>query len=301
MMIIVLRSRSGRNKMTLQRKDAAKFSKSKLLDKYNDIDIYIEDTAKNYDKLYVNIFKRIFNDQYKIDNVYPIGSRGNVIKKCNEKKDNIKKPTLFVVDGDLYMLKGENELPRGVFRLPYYCIENLLLDVNAIINYIDEEHTSLREEDIVSEFSYDEWKSVCEYPLVELFIRYAMIQKLNIPSVPNVSIPIKDFLDDNDNSTIDPEKVKNKISDLDGVIVNSKGQEIFTETYQEILERMESSLCKLTTHVSGKDYLYPMIHSKVSTILSKGVSHMNFKQRLALNCDISQVIDCRNSVITPSI
>ncbi|MBF4228181.1 hypothetical protein EAY83_25020, partial [Vibrio anguillarum] len=78
-----------------------------------------------------------------------------------------------VVDGDLYMLKGENELPRGVFRLPYYCIENLLLDVNAIINYIDEEHTSLREEDIVSEFSYDEWKSVCEYPLVELFIRYA--------------------------------------------------------------------------------------------------------------------------------
>lgn len=300
MMITVLQLKLGVYRMTLQRRDAAKFSKSRLLDKYNDIDIYIEDTAKNYDKLYVNIFKRVFYNKYRIDNVYPIGSRGNVINKCREKKDSIKRPTLFIVDGDLYIIKGEPALPQGVFRLPFYCIENLLLDVNSIIKYIDEEHTSLREEQIVDEFSYIQWKAICESPLVELFIRYAMIQKLNMQGIPNVSIPIKDFLDEENNSIIDSNKVNRKIIELDSIIIASKGQDVYDSTYEDMNNRLESTVCKLTTHVSGKDYLYPMIHSKVSSILNKGVAHMNFKQRLAMNCDISQVLGCHNSVITPS-
>lgn len=286
--------------MSLQRKNSAKFSRSRLLENYNDIDIYIEDTAKNYDKLYLNIFKRVFGGTYQIDNIYPIGSRGNVINKCKEKSVSVKRPMLFVVDGDLYLLKGEKKLPLGVFRLPYYCVENLLLDKNAIISFINEEHMSLREEEIVSKFSYPDWKLICENPLTELFIIYAIIQKTNIQGVPNVSIPVSEFRDDKNNSIINKRVISQKILELEAIIVSKIGQAKLDELKTEMNQIAQSSHCKLSTYVSGKDYLYPLIYEKISEILNRKVSHMNFKQRLALKCDISKIMDSHNTVLTPA-
>ncbi|MFS1463761.1 DUF4435 domain-containing protein [Vibrio lentus] len=284
--------------MTLKRKDSAKYAKSVLLKSYNDIDIYIEDTAINYDKVYVNIFKRVFRKKYKIENVFPIGSRGKVINKCKEKTDSITRPTLFIVDGDLFLLKGENNLPKGTFRLPFYCIENILIDHNSILEYIDEEHANLREENIINSLDYKNWINICSPLLSELFLRYAMVQKANLTGVPNVSIPVKDYCKP-ESFDIDKSKIEEKISQLDIALKEKLGNANFEKLKNEMISIMSSTTCKLTTYVSGKDYLYPIIHHKVSTILNKGVSHINFKQRLALKCDISLVSQCHNSVLLP--
>lgn len=285
--------------MRLERKDSAKFAKSKLLASYNDIDIYIEDTARNYEKIYVNIFQRVFNGKYQINNVFPIGSRGRVINKCQTNSTKISRPTLYLVDGDLYIMKGENKLPPGIYRLPAYCIENILLDINAIIDYINEEHPALRKEQIISSFSYENWKVTCKDPLVDLFIIYAVIQKLNIPNLPNVSTPVSDFMPQVDDTIIDSHIVRNKITDLERVIISTVTEDVYQKTKIEIISVLDPSLCHLMTYVSGKDYLYPLLYKKASNVLNKSISHINFKQRLAMKCDVSRLMNCHSDVLTP--
>ncbi len=284
--------------MALERKESAKFSKSKLLQDFNEIDIYIEDTAKNYDKIYINIFKRVFSGKYRIDNVFPIGSRGSVIKKCLEKSGKIYRPMLFIVDGDLYLLKGEAApLPKGVFRLPFYCVENLILDVNAIIDYIDEEHIGLREEQVISEFSYDKWRAACEIPLINLFIVYAVVQKLNLEGVKNVSIPLSEFLDPNDSSIIKETSVYKKIKEIESLAISKVGEDYYLKVRAEVCGNIDENICKVSTYVSGKDYLYPLLYSKACGVLNRNISHVNFKQRLAMKCDISKIMSSHDSVL----
>lgn len=286
--------------MLPQRKDSAKFAKSKLLIQFNDIDIYIEDTAKNYGKIYVNIFQRVFSEKYKINNVYPIGARGNVIKKCRDITDKTSRPVLFLVDGDLYLLKGENPLPHGVFRLPAYCIENILLDVNAIIDYLYEEHPSLKMDDIISSFCYDDWVKQCKEPLVRLFIIYAAIQKLNIQGQPNVSIPIDEFISKQNNSIVDQASIENKIAELESEIIAAVGKKKYQATVDNIKSNFDTSVCHLMTYVSGKDYLYPLLYNKASSTLKKPIAHINFKQRLALKCDVEKLKACHSHVLVPN-
>ncbi|WP_305419828.1 DUF4435 domain-containing protein [Photobacterium leiognathi] len=128
--------------MLPERRSSSKFAKSAFFEDYNEIDIYIEDTAEGYTKLFKHLFKRVFQNEYNIENVFPIGSRSNVIKKCEEQLlIKVERPSLFIVDGDLYQLKGEPKpIPKGTFVLPRYCIENILIDGNAIVDFIDEEN-----------------------------------------------------------------------------------------------------------------------------------------------------------------
>lgn len=283
----------------LKRKDSAKFAKSVLLTEYNDIDIYFEDTATEYKKIYIHLFQRVFEGIYSIKDVFPIGSRGNVIKKCNEINTSVKRPSLFVVDGDLYLLTGEKPLPNGMFRVPAYCIENILLDKNAIINYLDEEHTELRVQQIDELFAYDLWKAACEIPLVKLFITYATVTKLKIPNIPNVSIPVSSFIKANDNTLIDNDAVLSKLLEIETIVDSTVHAKEYHETWNNIARGLDKSVCQLTTYVSGKDYLYPLIYKKMSDFLAKPIAHKNLKQRLAMRCDISKLNNCRAIVIVP--
>lgn len=56
------------------RSTKAKKAKSVFFRKYNDIDIYIEDTEKGATKLYTILFQRAFKNKYDVNRIYPLGA-----------------------------------------------------------------------------------------------------------------------------------------------------------------------------------------------------------------------------------
>ncbi|PMN24944.1 hypothetical protein BCT41_03705 [Vibrio splendidus] len=283
------------------RKVAGNYARSNLLTPFNEIDIYIEDTKKGFSKLYINLFERYFSGTYKITDVHPLGPRKTVIKTCRSKsKLKITRPKLFVVDGDLFLLKGEDvPLPKGVYRLPRYSIENILIDESAIIDYINEEHQTKLKEQIITELSFGNWVSTNKPLLVDLFIHYAISQKLKVKGVKTISYKVND-LTSTDDSIVNEDLVKDRIAIFKEKIIEQNSSTIYNELLAKYKSKISSNDCPLLAHIAGKDYLLPLLKNKIKKVTSKDVPNINFNQRLALKCSTELLTGCEKNILPPN-
>ncbi|MDW6016758.1 DUF4435 domain-containing protein [Vibrio plantisponsor] len=282
------------------RNEKAKFARSILTIDFNEIDIYIEDTKKGYQKLYIQLLSRLFKDQYKISDVHPIGPRALVIKKCNEKKDKLTRPSLFIVDGDLFLLKGEEKpLPKEVFRLPRYSIENIILDEDSIIDYLDDEVEVELYEDIKEKIKFKDWINNNKTPLIELFLHYSILQKHKIYSVQTIKHKVSK-LTINDSENVDSNLIESKILECKNAILKKISNEQYLNELVSIKKNITTSDCVFLTHISGKDYIFPLMKRLFKKVLTKDIATTNFVLRLAKKCPVDLISDCKNHIIVPS-
>ena len=61
--------------MVPARSETSKSAKSVFFEDVNDIDIFIEDTAIGFEKIYAILFSRVFSDAYSVEKVFPLGGR----------------------------------------------------------------------------------------------------------------------------------------------------------------------------------------------------------------------------------
>ena len=116
-----------------ERTSAAKSAASIFYEEYNDIDIYIEDTAKGYRKIFKELLNKALDSKFEIDQVFPIGNREEVIAECEKNQLNSGRKRVYIVDGDLYLLNGnDRDDLKGLFVLPRYCIENYFFSLTSI-------------------------------------------------------------------------------------------------------------------------------------------------------------------------
>ena len=112
--------------------EAAEQARVFLYRDYNDIDIYVEDSTNL--NAYENMILRILPSGKTIRKIFGLSGRDSVIKHEKANKNNQQnRPTLYIIDGDLDALTGKRK-PRSkkIFRLNYYCLENLVLCNEAI-------------------------------------------------------------------------------------------------------------------------------------------------------------------------
>ncbi|AOY46139.1 TPA: DUF4435 domain-containing protein [Vibrio cholerae] len=281
------------------RNEKAKFSRSVLTIDFNDIDIYIEDTKKGYQKIYIQLLSRLFKGQYKISDVHSIGPRSLVIRKCNEKKGKLTRPSLFIVDGDLFLLKGEEKpLPKEVFRLPRYSIENIILDEDSIIDYLDDEVEDELYEDIKGKLKFKDWVNNNKTPLIELFIHYSILQKHKIYSIQTINHKVSN-LTKNDSENVDTSLIENKILECRNEILKKISNEEYAKELLSTRENITTSDCIFLTHISGKDYIFPLMKRLFKKVLTKDIATTNFFLRLAKKCPVDLISDCKNHIIVP--
>lgn len=248
--------------MVPERGTAGKFAKSVFFEERNEIDIYIEDTALGSEKIAAKIYSRVFDGAYKLDQIFPLGGRGAVISKFNEVKDHLDRPSLFVIDGDIYHLTGDHVKDEaGLYRLPFYCIENLMMDPSALHSVIDDEDPIRSEADIIQDFDYLGWKALNETKLKDLFIEYAISRVLN-PSEPTISYEVKNLVSGND-GCIDDVKLANRLTDLAGKAISKVGEENYRVTREKILLEYEKSQLDDLDFISGR-LLIPFIKNQVA-------------------------------------
>ncbi len=103
-----------------------------------------------YDKL----FERIGSQVGLKTKTVQLGSCDDVQKSC-ETDTNRSYPKLYVIDGDLFLMYEPKKMGPNFFPLNRYCIENFLLDVNAIIELAYFSNGVKDKETLKKELDYD--------------------------------------------------------------------------------------------------------------------------------------------------
>lgn len=278
----------------MERSLSARSAKSVFFEEYNDIDIFVEDTAFGYEKLFMELFSRVFLGIYKVSNVFPLGSRGAVIEEYEQNLAEIKRPTLYVVDGDLHLINQNTQNRTGLYTLPYYCVENLLIDEEAILSLINEENAILSREALIEAFDYQGWVSKNSGLLTDLFIDYGVAFS-SCPSIQTVAFDISNLVSSN-SGDVDPQKIANRKREIVAAIVEKIGIDEYRRHRNRIESFASNNQNAFCTFVSAKDYILPLLLMRIRKLTSTRAPNINIKLRLALSCDLANIEDSKNYV-----
>lgn len=282
----------------LIRSTAARFAVSKFYEDFNDIDVFIEDTAIGYTKIFSILLTRTLSKNISLERVFPLGGRGRVIdaaKNALETQNN--RSAIYIVDGDLYLLCGEpDELPANVISLNKYCIENYLLDRDAITQVFYEETADKTLSQISNEISLDKWIEANLPALKKLFLWFAVSHKLK-SGIQTVSIGYSNVCEE---GNVSSEKVDAICNDIYNQLKTKCDENTIIKVYNDVSENINNDLCFVKHYVSAKDFLLPLFFIKAKIITGSKAPNLSLKLRLASLCDtndISQLVK-RMSTIT---
>lgn len=274
------------NNMDIERGSRGKYGASVFFEAYNDFDVYIEDTAEGYAKIFASILSRAMSSNVTLERVFPLGARGEVLSAARE---NLRAPktrgAVYIVDGDLYLLSGEFEdVPTNTVVLPRYCIENFLLEEVSLINVMNEECHDLSIADLKRMFDYEGWLDRSRPALKRLFEAFAISHYMK-SGIPTVARGYKSICADA-HGEINSSKVDTIINEIRTTLIADFGAEAFARAQQLIGSKIESDYCFVSKYVSGKDYTLPLLVTRLKSITSSKASNINLKIRMSLRCDI---------------
>src|SRR5690606_24202387 len=97
--------------------------------------------------------------------------------------------------------------------------------------------------------------------------------------------------------TVCQDKVLQRINSLKEKLTAAIGIDKLTEEIDRRLTIVESKNNPLLVYVSGKDYLLPLIKSKIRSILRFTPNEISFKNRLSQRCKIDELIGLKDYII----
>lgn len=252
---------------------------------WNDIDVYVEDTSLSTIQIYNEILVRLSNDKFRVERVFPLGGKRNVIESCENHDSSTGRPSLYVIDGDLNLL-CEDSNPTGLKRLyihERYCIENFLIDENSSIETLYEENGTLSRDDIKNLIKFDNYRDDIEC-FLELFIIFGAMRKF-FPGIKNVSLGLKSFITGGKTPVIDTNEINNYIGKMHNDMCKAYGNDIVLSEELKLHQKALSNNAVLT-FVSGKDFLLPALLHRLRLSTKVQSTNNSLKIRIAKSCNI---------------
>lgn len=284
---------------TIQRTLSARKAKSIFYEDFNDIDIFIEDKAIGYKKIYKEILIRAFSHTLTIDQVFPLGGREEVLASCRKNQSQKRRKRLYIIDGDLHLLNGieeEEKKLEGLYILPRYCIENYLIDEEALAGIIEEEDPDLEKKAIKEKFEFEKWVTHHNDLLMDLFIIYALCFR-HLSSEQTVQFKVTKLCSSPGILCIT--KTINRIEDLKSKLINKIGSDKLEEEIQLISGKINKVENGMLRYVSGKDYLMPLVTSKILSFAKFPVGadlSISIKIRLSRFVNIDDLKDIKTAI-----
>lgn len=267
---------------------AAKSASSIFYEEYNDVDIYIEDTAEGYRKIFKELLNKALGTKFKIEQVFPLGNRAQVIEECGKNQQSDGRKKVYIVDGDLHILNtATTQVLNGLYVLPRYCVENYLFCENAISQTADEEECEIELEQIKTIIDFDFWLTENESLLLDLFILYAICIQ-HIPHEPTVSYKVSKLCNSN-SGIVNPEKVTQRKNELKAKLIDFFGSERLDTEIEIINERIKEKDKKLLRFVSGKDYLLPLLITRLQSFIRFPSNSISVRLRLAKKANADEL------------
>lgn len=163
----------------------------------NDINIFIEDTGKEYE--YETIFKRLLGDKYRIKSIFSGGGKKGVEKLYREFGDananNYKIKNVYIVDGDFdrYIYPDKMIISPCYIYLKAYNIENYIIDEDACVQF-SKGRLKCLDEVAKRKLDFENWKNTIVGQASKLFFAYCFVKRF-YPEHPTLSRSSYEFID----------------------------------------------------------------------------------------------------------
>jgi hypothetical protein len=221
----------------------------------NDVDIYTEDNEDDKE-FYRVLFNRLLKPEIKIQDITPLGSKENVISLCKTEPENGRRK-IFIIDGDVAIIHGDIVSLPNLYVLDSYCIENFLIAKDSICQFVYLNCGIKAIAEIEATLEYENWLSSYSESLMELFIHFAIANKLgSFFTLYNANKYHKKV----DSKLIfDKTAVDVDIDQLRNEILANHSPTSYNEEYQRLKAKWPTTIEHMLKIVSGKDYLIPIL------------------------------------------
>lgn len=261
----------------------------------NDIDIYTEDEAKDK-AFYKKLFTRLLEGcGINISDVYPLGSSNEVISMCRKDTDTSRKK-IYIVDGDIFILLTPKAPIPNLFVLDSYCMENLVIDEEAVCKTLCNRSGEMEYEDIRHNYNYNQMIENHKIDIIEHFFYKALDKKF---SNRFALYSIGKYYDKNnhlDHTKIAQEKdeIKNRL-----VATGLLTQEEFDAELVLLRSRFPYTYETFHKIISGKDFLIPMIdlHARNTLGIKAGYSKIAWKYNFCQHCSLDRLQPLKDAII----
>jgi len=252
----------------IHRSGEAKKAKAAFFRSFNDVDIYVEDNKAETKKLITQLLRRVAGDDVRVDTVFPLGPRTTVVAKCRADQETGGRPRVYIIDGDMDLcLQRTAPRLRRLYRLPRYCIENYLVDEDAIAQALAYDSVVHDVESARAELNFDGWIEENGQPLRRLFLAYAVCLQLG-SGERTISYPVNSLV--SDPGSVDPLRVESRITELRTSCDNEFGGGTFERVFAQIASHHQhkDNASFLLQFVSAKDYLLKLMRERMKRVIA---------------------------------
>lgn len=274
----------------IERSEAANYAKSRFYEQFQDVDVYVEDTARESKKVYVELLSRVFGNKLSVQQVFPLGSKSTVVKRCRADQDYRDRPAVYIVDGDYDILLGKPPEPLlRYYRLRRYCVENYLLEGEALIDVLCDESTDHDEGQVRRLLDYDSW---CERVAARLTTLVAVLAAATKKQcgLPTVKIDLADIQGDQWDHVCES-KVEALRDRYRVAMDEAFGEGTFDDLFRTMQVAAASPEDAFIRFLSAKSILLPMLRSRIKRRLGLEVNYPQLRVKLARRCDVSELLD----------
>lgn len=262
-----------------------------LYEPFNDIDIYVEDTTNR--ATYEILFERLLEGKGKITRLFEAGGRSGVLDKVAAHTGD--RPTLYLIDGDLDYFTGQ-VIPEhdNLYRLKAYCSENIILCNDAIDEVAFEIACTKPKSEVSAEIEIEEYLNRCCERILPLYFYYGIVRKHSLQSV-TINYHLSRLTEDNSDE-ISVDKVAQRITELEGEILEKISQEEFDESKREMEENYAQNGIPPRFLISGKDHLLWLVSKRLKTKYKYNEGDQKLCPRLARHCCLELDIGLKNKI-----
>lgn len=260
----------------------------KIFENFNDLNLFVENTTS--ENVYKVFFQKLLPENTRVAKIFQCEGRLGVISAASQKRYKQLKNSFFMIDGDLYILTGEKyNVPKNVFTLNMYCIENGLVCLKTAEDVAFEAEPKLSRAELEASLKIEAWFSGVVNKLTPLFIWYAVAMHFGA-QITTSSRSGLSFLKPN-SSLLDSEKIKTRIHEIRTALQVEHGKQPVAAVLRSINKRARNQT-DLANLISAKTYLLPLIgrHLRKRTAFT---DEKALPIRLCHRCDVSHLSGLR--------
>lgn len=263
----------------------------------NEIDIYTEDEEKDK-AFYRKLFSRLLNGSIQISDVYPLGSSQDVIDACQRDNDTSRKK-IYIVDGDIFIMFSPKPSMRNLFVLDSYCMENMVIDENAICTTLCNRIGTMEFDDLKRAYNYRGLVNSHKDTLIELFYYKAIDQKYRgFFTLHSMGY----YYDNNNNLDLNKIQIEKDTIRTNLISTGFLSEDDFDQELALLRQKFPLTYDTFHRIISGKDFLIHMIncHAKKSLNINTGYNPNVWKYNLAQHCSLNRLATLKAAIIAAS-
>lgn len=260
--------------------DKARRAIAWLFQSYNDIDIYVEDTAGH--NLWDILVGRMLEGRAKVKKVFQLGGKDKVLKACAEDQDTSSRRRLYIIDGD-YDIALNAPMPdlQHLYRLEVYNVESLLFTENAAVEVAVEQLANSPRATVVATVDFAGLAAAIVPLLSELFASYAAAHATD-KTCQTVGYKVERLCVDSGGDVLPTEaKISARVEEVRRAMQGAGVGEQYEARLVAVQSIMQGTLSHKARFVCGKTHLMPLLMHRLRRRATFAGSAEELKVRLA--------------------